>query len=81
MKMVNLHESVTFRMTLAVSVVLLCLTGLLKSAFAASAEEVYASLAKIPKEQRQKTILERAQKEGKVVVYGATTKRQGPVGT
>jgi hypothetical protein len=31
--------------------------GLLNSAFAASAEEVYASLAKMPKEQRQKTIL------------------------
>ena len=70
--MTNHHESITFRMTLAVSVVVFLFAGLLNSAFAASAEEVYASLAKMPKEQRQKTILERAQKEGKVVVYGAT---------
>jgi iron(III) transport system substrate-binding protein len=70
--MVNLNETVPFRRALAVSVVLLFFMGLLNSVFAASAEEIYASLAKMPKEQRQKTILERAQKEGKVVVYGAT---------
>ncbi len=70
--MVNANEIVTVRLSLAASVVLLFLTGFLNAAFGASAEDVYASLAKMPREQRQKTILERAQKESKVMVYGAT---------
>jgi iron(III) transport system substrate-binding protein len=72
MKMVNVIETVPVRMALAVSVVILFLMALLNSAFGASAEDVYASLAKMSKAERQKTILERAQKEGKVMVYGAT---------
>jgi iron(III) transport system substrate-binding protein len=47
-----------------------------KSALGASAEEIYAALAKMPKEQRQKTIVDRAQKEGKLVVYGSSEEDQ-----
>jgi iron(III) transport system substrate-binding protein len=56
----------------AVSILILSFLGLPNSAWGAAAEDIYASLAKMPREQRQKTILERAQKEGKVMVYGAT---------
>jgi len=72
MKMVNAIGTVPVRMALAVSVVILFLMALLNSALGASAEDIYASLAKMSKAERQKTILERAQKEGKVMVYGAT---------
>jgi iron(III) transport system substrate-binding protein len=70
--MVNANETVPVRISVAASIAIFFLMGWLNSAFAASADDVYASLAKMPKEQRQKTILERAQKEGKVMVYGAT---------
>jgi iron(III) transport system substrate-binding protein len=46
------------------------------SALGASAEEIYASLAKMPKEKRQQLIVERAQKEGKLVVYGSSEEDQ-----
>lgn len=59
-------------LSLAIAAVILFTAGFFNSAFAASVEEIYASLAKMPKEQRQKTLIERAQKEGKVMVYGAT---------
>jgi hypothetical protein len=38
----------------------------------ASAEEIYGALAKMPKEKRQQVIVDRAQKEGKLVVYGCS---------
>ena len=68
----NVHDTGPVRRALAVAIVILFFTGWLNSAFAASADEVYGALAKMTKDQRQKTILERAQKEGKVMVYGAT---------
>lgn len=46
------------------------------SAFGASAEEIYAVLAKMPKNQRQQVIAEKAQKEGKLLVYGSTEESQ-----
>ena len=46
------------------------------SAQGASAEEIYAALAKMPKEKRQQVVVERAQKEGKLVVYGSSEEDQ-----
>jgi iron(III) transport system substrate-binding protein len=70
--MIKIHEAAPVRAAIAISVVILFFIGLASSGLAQTAEDAYASLAKMSKEQRQKTILERAQKEGKVVVYGAT---------
>jgi iron(III) transport system substrate-binding protein len=70
--MAYVSETVSARLSLIVSIVIFFAIGFLNSALGASAEEIYAGLAKMPKEQRQKTILERAQKEGKLMVYGAT---------
>jgi iron(III) transport system substrate-binding protein len=70
--MAYVSQSARLCLSLAVSIAILFMMGFFYSALGASAEEIYAGLAKMPKEQRQKTILERANKEGKLMVYGAT---------
>ena len=71
--MVNVFETVPVRIALAVSVVILFLMALLNSAFGTSAEEyVCVPGQKCPKSSARKTVLREREKEGKVMVYGAT---------
>ena len=74
--MVNLTQAVSRRLIGVLLFTLLAILPAAGPALGASAEEIYAVLAKMPKEKRQQIIVEKGQKEGKLVVYGSSEEDQ-----
>jgi iron(III) transport system substrate-binding protein len=74
--MANVAKYVSWSFCGAVLITLLTISQAVGTALGASAEEIYGALAKMPKEKRQQVIVDRAQKEGKLVVYGSSEEDQ-----